>query len=845
MLAIAMARSDPIPLAWAQAESASDWNALQISEIVVTAERRQENANRIGMPITPIAAAALAATHVESLQDLSSLAPGLAVAKGLVPIYSLRGVGFNSTNLGATGTVGTYVDEVAYAYPAMTGGPIFDLTRVEILKGPQGTLYGLNTTGGLIDQITNKPAGTFDGEVQAEFGNYGTHDFQGFLNVPVVPTLNTRLAFRTEDSDAGWQHSVSRPGDTLGQVHDRGVRAEADWVPTERWDVLFSLNYWANQSDPEAAQFGGLLPTSTTPPTSLFLDPYYGLGTRHPVSPPAGNGAADWEPAQLRTASTVDATGKVTSRGIDGPLAYDDRFYGLALHARRELSSDLSLVSLTGYNDLHRNEVADLGGLPIEVSTNQYSGYVRSFAEELRLDGVNGPIHWLLGGYYGDDHIYEQEKGLAGQAAVVSILRTIGAAVISPAAQTLYPGVALNPAGITPGQIANSFRDFMFTGLYHGTTSSVFANATWDIDPMFAFSGGFRYSHEHLNVLTGVRDSGDGSSAAIWNTALRYARLVGGIGSAAGLIAGIPAPLVNADPGVAGPGQWLTLNSAGKWSLSPIPERLDQDPVTGRVSFDFKPDDDMLTYASISSGAKTGTVPVTAANSFNQLFPVKDERLLAYEAGLKGALLDRALQANISIFYYDYRDKQLTAEMLDPVFVVLPRLQNVPKSFAEGIDWDLAWRMRPDLAVSFQGVLVRTGIENFTTYNNSGLPVSYEGARFPNAPRLQASLRLDYERPVSETVGLGFSLSGSYQSASYSIVPAPGDPTAALYRNPGYGLMDGSVGIHALDGRWRAMVWARNMTGTHYFTSTVGTIDATARFPGMPPTFGLLISHKF
>jgi iron complex outermembrane recepter protein len=830
-----------ITSAFAQIEAspASPSTSAALGEVVVTAERREENANQIDMSITTADSAALASARVENVQDLGLLVPGLTVVKGPVPVYTLRGVGFNSTNLGATGAVGTYVDEIPYAYPAMMGGPIFDVTRIEVLKGPQGTLYGRNTTGGLIDQITNKPTDTFAGGLQVEFGNYATHNFEGFVNVPLLPSLRMRLSFRTEDSEDGWQHSLSRPGDTLGGIHDFGARGQIDWTPTDSSDLRFCVNYWENHSDTQAAQYGALLPTSTTPPTSLFLNPAYGFGAPRPLTPPVSSSAADWEPSSLREANTA------ASSGIDSALVYDDRFYSVALHARQQLGENLSLVSLTGYNDLNPTNTDDDGGVPIEVNTHQNSGYARSFSEEARLDYAKGPVHWLFGGYYGDDHIYEQDKGLAGQAAVISILRTVGEAVIDPAAQADYPAVKLNPAGITPAQIAGGFRDFMYTGLYHNTVSSAFASATWNIRTMFDLSAGLRYSQERLNVQTGVRDSGDGSAVAIWDTAVRYANLVGGIGPAAGLLAGVPAPIVRADPGVAAAGQWLTLNSAGKFSLVPIPEHLDQNPITWRLSFDFKPDSDTLTYASISYGTKSGTVPVTAADSFKQVSPAEDEKLLAYEIGVKRTLFDRSVQANASLFYYLYRDKQLTANILDPVFGVLPQLQNVPRSFVDGLEWDLAWRAGRDLTISYQGTLIHTEITDFTAINGFGDLVSYKGAPFSNAPSFQTSLRFDYERPISGTTGVRLSLAGSIQSASFSIVPAPGDTTDALYRNPGYGLVNGSTGLYTLNGKWEAMLWARNITNAHYFTGTIATIDATARFPGMPTTFGILISSHF
>ena len=131
----------------------------------------------------------------------------------------------------------------------MASGPIFDLERVEVLKGPQGTLYGRNTTGGLIDQITAKPGDAFAAGITAEVGNYETYNLEGFVNLPVGETLSARLAVRSENSDKGWQKSASRPGERLGEVDNLGLRGSIKWEPDADLKVLLTANYWQNKSD--------------------------------------------------------------------------------------------------------------------------------------------------------------------------------------------------------------------------------------------------------------------------------------------------------------------------------------------------------------------------------------------------------------------------------------------------------------------------------------------------------------------------------------------------------------------------------------------------------------------
>jgi iron complex outermembrane receptor protein len=177
------------------------------NEIVVTAQRREESANSIGMGIQAFSGEQLDQLHVTDVRDLSSVAPSFSVQQSYqgVPIYTLRGIGFNTINLSATSTVGSYVDEVAYPFPFMMTGPIFDLQRVEVLKGPQGTLYGRNTTAGLVDFITNRPSDEIEASLTTEFGNYQTHNLEGFFTAPI----NESLRDAGPDLDERVQHVQS------------------------------------------------------------------------------------------------------------------------------------------------------------------------------------------------------------------------------------------------------------------------------------------------------------------------------------------------------------------------------------------------------------------------------------------------------------------------------------------------------------------------------------------------------------------------------------------------------------------------------------------------------------
>lgn len=190
--------------------AATEESALKLGSIVVTANRREESAQDVPMAIAAFGGDTLKALRVDSVEDLQTVVPGFSVSQSYqgVPTYTLRGIGFNTINLSATSTVGTYVDEVAYPYPFMNSGPMFDVSRVEVLKGPQGTLFGRNTTAGLVNVVTNKPGDEFEASTSIDLGNYDTWNIEGMVNLPVAENLQARFAFRSENRDEGWQRRI-------------------------------------------------------------------------------------------------------------------------------------------------------------------------------------------------------------------------------------------------------------------------------------------------------------------------------------------------------------------------------------------------------------------------------------------------------------------------------------------------------------------------------------------------------------------------------------------------------------------------------------------------------------
>ena len=179
-------------------------DALQ--EIVVTAQKRAENINDVGMSITAVTGDQLVEKGVTNVSDLTRIEPSLQFSQTAygTPVYTIRGIGYFEESLSASSAVAVYQDEVAYPFPVMSKGVLLDPERVEILKGPQGTLFGQNATAGAINFIAAKPTDTFTAGFDDTYGRFNDNRLSGFVSGPLTPTLNARLSASIEEGGA-WQ----------------------------------------------------------------------------------------------------------------------------------------------------------------------------------------------------------------------------------------------------------------------------------------------------------------------------------------------------------------------------------------------------------------------------------------------------------------------------------------------------------------------------------------------------------------------------------------------------------------------------------------------------------------
>ncbi|AMO70524.1 TonB-dependent receptor [Sphingorhabdus sp. M41] len=796
------------------AEQGVDRNA-----IIVTANRREEAITDVGVAIQAFSGEQLDKLQVNSTEDLQAVVPSLNVSRGYqgIPIYTLRGIGFNTINLSATSTVGTYQDEVALAYPFMNSGPVFDLERVEVLKGPQGTLYGRNTTGGLVNFISAKPEfGDFNGSIAVDLGSEETLNTKGHLNIPIGESVALRAAWRTERSWEGWQKSISRD-EKQGQVERYGGRLTIAADPIPDMHIELAANFWVNKSDTLAAQAVGFTP-NTDPANGTLFSLFNAAGLPAYVAANGNNWSsdtADWQPLDQRAQNIGRGT------GIDRPNAEDSNFYGLRAMLQFDFTPDVSFISLTGFNHVKRDASYDWSGAPYEILSQHAEGEIDSLSQEIRFQGTTGPAEWVVGGYYANDKVVDTNQTLLGENANVGAIRAL---ILAPQAALGGASIfdAFNTFGYTPADVLTSFRTYRDEAEFDVETFSAFASADWELSPSLTLTTGIRYTQDTQDYEGCSRDL-NGSMLPNVNLFNRFFFFTS--------YGAITAPISE--------NQCNTFD-VDTLTFGPVTSRLKEDNVAWRGALTWQPNDDTLLYASVSRGYKAGSTPVNAANIATQNRPARQEQLTAYEVGTKLALANLSFNLNLAGFYYDYSDKQLAVYFADPIYTTLLRLDNIPESRAYGIDGDFTWFATDELTLSVAATWLQTEIIGYQGINAAGQPLDYDGFAFPYSPEFSGAATITYDTPITSDLGLRAMVNGRYQSSTSSTIE-DFDPLAI----DSYGILNTSLALYDLDGVWEASIWGRNVTDTYYWSSAATNANSAVRFPGRSASYGATVRMRF
>jgi len=458
--------------AGAQAQTATDDAA---GDIIVTAQRRSESINQIPVSISASTGDQLQSLGVNDVAGLQKIVPGFSFALGNygAPIYSIRGIGFNDNSLAAKPAVALSIDEVPLPFPVMAQGATLDLDRVEVLKGPQGTLYGQNATGGAVNYISAKPTDEASMGFNIDFGRFNALNVSTFISGPLSDTLRARLAVGVDRADE-WQKSYTRD-DSLGEQELYKGRFLLEWEPSADFRATFSANGFIDKSDTMAAQVIAITPL-VEPPVHIpqgLLD--------YPLAP-RNNRAADWDAAR--------------------PYAQDNHMYQLALRLEYDLSEAIRLTSISSYANYHLDRPNDIDGTSYEDYYTVARGSARVLSQELRLSGDHdGRIRWIVGGNYERDRVNQRDYFYVRDNGNAYALEAFGGAY--------FDGY-------------NDSRQRL-------TTLAAFGNLDVDLGDAITLHGGIRYTRAKISHAGCTGDGGTGDLSFLFSNFSNYLRSLSGL----------------------------------------------------------------------------------------------------------------------------------------------------------------------------------------------------------------------------------------------------------------------------------------------------------------------------
>jgi iron complex outermembrane receptor protein len=572
-----------------------------IEEVVVTAQKRSESLQAVPVSVTALTPAALAELKLDTPSDLVTQIPNLQV-NGIVgegsPLFSLRGVSMFDYSLNQSSPVASYIDEVYKGNFVLFGVEMYDLARVEVLRGPQGTLYGKNTTGGAINFITNKPEFNTSASVKVGMGNYGRQEAEGTFNTVLIPD---RLAVRvaaTYTKVNGFVHNVYPGGPDLEGV--------------DQWGARLSLLYKVSDDI-----------TATLRASTSHQNPYNYAIVDGRVSP-QGVGSTGYLRTSDGTATGTPLAEDQVAQNYTPRRKQDNNAVELTVEAN--LAGGNRLTSITSWDDGYLFNPEGTDGSPYTIWKIPYIGKTTQFTQDLRLTSSgDGALNYIVGAYYQHEKVYNETTNyIFTDPAFGFDCATSSFAAPDPTKGNpgggYYQGVAIN---LGCGY-KNSFDQLR-------NSWALYSDDSYKVSELIKLRVGLRYNHDNGSQLNALDQLLSQNGTPIAN--------LGFFNTAFGSFMG-------PDPTGA------NLNETRS-------QYLHNTAVTGRAGVDFNLTHDALLYLNYSRGYRSAAFNSQFLFTPDDLTTVKPETLDSYEAGLKTSWLDHHLQIDGAVFHYQYRNQQI------------------------------------------------------------------------------------------------------------------------------------------------------------------------------------------
>ncbi|WP_298127533.1 TonB-dependent receptor [Brevundimonas sp.] len=839
--------------------AAQDQDVTRVDDIIVTAQKREQSLQDVPIVVTTLSQETLQNAGVSDIKDLQILTPGLTVtstASEASTTARIRGVGTVGDNPGLESSVGVVIDGVYRSRNSVGFGDLGELQRIEVLKGPQGTLFGKNTSAGVINILTAQPS--FTPEFNADFtvGNYGALAASGSVSGPISDQLAFRLYAGRKvrngfmDIDTG---DGPRPETDDNNVDFSTARAQLLWLPGDNVSFRLIADY---SSRDEYCCVGTQIRTGATFP---FID---GTSTGTGQRPPApGFGLLPFSRTAFANRSTgqdVNDMGVSLETNIDLP----------------ELFGGATLTSITSWRDWSfvNGQDADFTGADIayRLQDGDFGFTVENLTQEIRLAGATDRLDWLVGVFATREDIGRTDSFYIGADYAPVLSFQLSAAL--NAGNPLIPiSPSIIPCFTRTAQTAIQLQQCLGSGgaffgggpafaagqsledVYEQRSDSyaIFTNNTFAVTDALDLTLGLRYTYDDKS-LGGLQTNGTGAAAATCAAGLGNQAVIGGVlGAAASTVLGrlcLP---------------W----SSPFYNNRSVTESESDGELSGTVKASYRISPQAMVYASFARGYKSfgynlDRVQTGITPNASLLFP--SEVVDSYELGTKLTLLDRTLLLNATYFDQTFTDFQLNT-FLGTSFVV----ESIPELTSRGVDADFVW-FTPIEGLSFSGGVTYTqteyGVFTAADLANPGnfpqlslLP----GATASFAPEWSGSASMTFDRSLGNGLRGGFSLSAKYMgdyNTGSDLLPAK--------QQDAFTMVNGRIILGTEDERWTLEGWVQNLTDEEFiqvaynaflqgsaFQSTVqpnGTFYNPAldsqtynAFNGAPRTYGMTLRIRY
>ncbi|HBO3444343.1 TPA: TonB-dependent receptor [Pseudomonas aeruginosa] len=742
------------------ASSVPDKADTALGKVTVTARRREEDSQKVPTPITVLGGETLEAQRISRVQDLQQVLPSVNVAyiHARQSSVAVRGIGNNPASDGLEGSAGIYLDNVYLGRPGMAVFDLLDIEQLELLRGPQGTLFGKNTTAGVLNISTRAPTFTAERTVEVSGGQDGYFQGRGTVSGPLGETLAGRLsAYRTRDD--GYIKNI-HDDNYLNGGERQGARGQLLFEPNED----FSLRWIADYNEEDSSN-GSMV--------------VYGGAERF------------WQRAVLVGASPLRDPQR-RKVNINGRQHVSVHQGGSSLEANWNLAGGYRLTSISAYRYWHFTPANDEQLNVSAINDTGVEVHDRQFSQEIRLASpTGGAFDYVVGAY-----AFRQNLG--------------------------------NKTFTSYGPLADLYLLGANLGALNDTYSK--ANGKIETDSFALFAQGTWHLTERLDFTAGLRGTYEEKNAKVERFAPLGGAAVGGVGAA----------VRNGQLGAYDSGDLSQYNFAPSALLS--------------LSYQFS--DDLLGYASLSHGEKSGGVNLavgSAPSAGADSLLVGPERANDAELGLKSTLFDRRLLLNANLFWTGIHGYQATTLYQAPGSTQLVQvLANAGSVRSRGLEFEATALPLRGLTLNFNG-----SYNDVTYLSFKDAPCPAEVSTRPGAP---SSCDLTGQRVVGASKWIA-NLNGEYQwrlddrfqpyvSASYAYRSAAEGTldNSDLSKIDGYALVNLAAGLRSDlgDGQLDTSVWLKNAFDKDYYLSAFASINGSyTASVGQPRTLGVSLRYDF